>query len=68
MRAMFYRGTSGCRVIVQFHKPAWSRQPRRLSRIFGHLSPACQASPRPRLRDGGCDLQLRNQGHDLQLP
>jgi hypothetical protein len=22
MRAMFYRGTSGCRVIVQFHKPA----------------------------------------------
>jgi len=46
MRAMVYRGPSGCRVIVQFHKPAWSRQPRLLSRTFARPSPACQAARR----------------------
>jgi len=38
MRAMVYRGTSGCRVIVQSRKPASSRQPRLLSLPFARPS------------------------------
>jgi len=64
MRVMVYRGASGCRVIVEFHKPAWSRQPRPLSRTRARPSPACRPAP---LSDS-CDLRLRTQGHDLQLP
>jgi hypothetical protein len=50
VRIMIYRGFSGCRVIVLFHKLAGSRQPRPLSRVFGHPLPACQAGVTLRLR------------------
>jgi hypothetical protein len=50
VRIMVYRGFSGCRVIVLFHKLAGSRQPRLLSRAFGHPLPACQVSVTLRLR------------------
>ena len=67
VRIMVYGGISGCRVIVLFHKLAGSRQPRSLSRVFGHPLPACQAGVTLRLPNGR-DLQQSNQDHDLQLP
>jgi hypothetical protein len=38
------------------------------SRASGLPSPERDAAVTTRLRYGYCDLQLRNQGHDLQLP
>ena len=45
-----YAGISGCRICL-FHKLAQSRQPRLLSRVFGHLLPACWADATLRLQD-----------------
>jgi hypothetical protein len=38
------------------------------SRASGLPSPECNAAVTPCLRRDDCDLQLRHQGHDLQLP
>ena len=38
VRIIVYRGISGCRVIVLFHKPAGSRQPRQLSCVSVHVA------------------------------
>jgi hypothetical protein len=38
------------------------------SLTFGHPSPERQVSTTSRMHDGGCDLRMRIQGHDLQLP
>jgi hypothetical protein len=38
------------------------------SLTFGHPSPERHVSATNLIHDGGCDLQMRIQGHDLQLP